>query len=114
MNIDELARAIRFVSNGQNVQRIADCLLEWKQNEETANDLNETIERLLGNSWIKKDKDYDKIYRLWNSFRNEAITGIGGMTMNERLYHFCLFDEFDNCRNQKERLKIYSKLLANP
>lgn len=114
MDIDGLAKAIRAVSNEKIVQRLADLFMEWKQNQDTAEDLKNTIERYIGNSWIEKDEDHLKIYQMWSSFRDEAILGIGGMTMNERLYWFCLFDEFDACPHEKSKLKIYKKLMANP
>jgi len=114
MNLDELANTIRSVSEEKDVQKLADHLMEWKQNEETAEDLNHSIERYIGHIWINKDEDHNKIYTMWSSFRDEAIIGIGGMTMNERLYWFCLFDEFDSCHNEQARLKIYHKLMANP
>ena len=51
---------------------------------------------------------------MWSSFRDQAIAGIAGMTMNERLYWFGLFDEFDACPDQEAKLKIYKKLMASP
>ena len=47
MNLDELANAIRSVSEEKDVQRLADHLMEWKQNKETAEELNHSIERNL-------------------------------------------------------------------
>ena len=114
MNIDELAHAIRAVSNEKVVQLLADLLIEWKQNQDTAEDLRNTIERYIGNSWIEKHEDHSKIYQMWTFFRDEAILGIGGMAMNERLYWFSLIDEFDACPYQEAKLKIYKKLMASP
>ncbi len=49
---------------------------------------------------------------MWSDFRDSAINGIGGMTINERLYWFGLFDQFDKSVTQSEKENIYSKLMA--
>ena len=114
MNIDELAKKIRTVSDGEQVQRLADLLIEWKSDHQTVEYLNETIERYIGNTWFETDDNHSKIYKMWSSFRDKAIFGIGGMTVNERLYWFGLFDEFDACQNQESKLRIYNKIMASP
>ena len=114
MNIDDLVKEIRSVSSEKVVQGLVDLLRKWKKSDETVEDLNITIERYLGNSWIKKGEDHNRIYCLWSSFRDQAIAGIAGMTMNERLYWFGLFGEFDSCPDQEAKLKIYKKLMASP
>lgn len=110
MNLDELTHAIRAVSPDLVVQKLAYLLLDWKTETSTAEDLRDRVERYLGNSWVGVDEDYNKIYRLWSAFRDEAIAGIGGMTMNERLYWFSLFERFDASHDEEERLIIYRKL----
>ena len=112
MNLDELSEEIRKVSSEKVVQDLSMFLLEWKDNDETAEELKEGIERYIGNTWIEKNEDHSKIYRLWSTFREEAISGVGGMTMNERLYWFGLIDDFDACQNEKSKLRIYKKLMA--
>lgn len=112
MNLDELAQNIRAISSECVVQKLADILIEWKSNPETAEELRSKIERYIGNIWVKKDEDHSKIYKLWENFRNEAIGGIGGMTMNERLYWFGLFERFDAAQNKAQKEVIYRKLHA--
>ncbi|MGD8478274.1 MAG: hypothetical protein PVI98_14080 [Burkholderiales bacterium] len=112
MNLDELSEEISKVSSEKVVQDLSRFLVEWKDNEETAESLKEGIERYLGNIWIEKNEDHSRIYRLWSSFRDEAISGIGGMTMNERLYWFGLFDRFNAAKNEEERSLLYKKLHA--
>jgi len=114
MNLDELARQIGEVSSEPVVQRLAELLLDWKSDRSTAEELRDIIERYLGNSWIQRDEDHARVYALWSAFRDGAIAGIGGMTMNERLYYFSLFDRFDTSYNEKEKLTIYAKLHAVP
>jgi len=88
--------------------------MEWKESEDTAEQLRQGIERYLGNTWIEKNDDHSKIYRMWASFRDDAIAGIGGMTMNERLYWFGLFNRYDASRNESDKLLVYKKLHAKP
>ena len=114
MNIDELAKSIRLISPESIVQKLADILINWKTDKTTAKELESRVERYIGNTWIQKEEDHEIIYSLWSKFREDAIRHIGGMTMNERLYYFGLFDEFDNCSTETERLKIYKKLHGNP
>ncbi len=114
MNLDELSEEVSKVSSEKVVQDLSRFLLEWKDNDETAEELKEGIERYIGNTWINEDEDHSKIYRMWSTFREEAISGIGGMTMNERLYWFGLFNRFDVCKNQEEKLLVYEKLHAKP
>lgn len=112
MNIDELVENIRKVSTGKVVHDLTDIIQQWKSDENNVIDLKESIERYLGNTWIDKQSDFDNIYGSWSDFKDAAIEGIGGMTMNERLYWFGLFDSFDNASNESERQRIYTKLMA--
>ena len=114
MNLDELVQRIREVSDEKVVQGLADLLVSWKHDQCTAEELRQNVERYIGNSWIEKDADHTKIYRMWSSFRDQAISGIGGMTMNERLYLFGLSGRYDACKDQEAKLGIYRKLHANP
>tara|TARA_B110000114_G_C14733651_1_gene254291 strand:- start:164 stop:508 length:345 start_codon:yes stop_codon:yes gene_type:complete len=112
MNLDELTKNIRKVSKEEIVQKLADNIQEWKTDERNAVELRENVERFLGNTWIEKRTDFNKVYGMWTEFRNSAIDGISGMTMNERLYWFGLFDLFDNAKNDAEQEKFYGKLMA--
>jgi hypothetical protein len=114
MNLDELAQKIREVSDEKVVQGLADLLVAWKEDQRTAEQLRESVERYIGNSWIEKDADHSKVYQMWSLFRDQAILGIDGMTMNERLHWFGLVGRYDACRNQEAKVSIYRKLHANP
>ena len=112
MNLDELTKNIRKVSKEETVQKLADNLQGWKTDYRNAVELRDNVERFLGNTWIEKQTDFDKVYEMWSEFRNSAIDGIGGMTMNERLYWFGLFDSFDSAKNNDDQEKYYGKLMA--
>lgn len=114
MNLDELAEEINKISPEKVVHDLSRYLIEWKNSAETAEELKEGIERYLGNVWIESKEDHKKIYRMWSSFRDEVIASIGGMTMNERLYWFGLFERFEACSSQEDKMRIYRKLHARP
>lgn len=114
MNLDELSEELCKVSPEKVVHDLSKLLVEWKDNEKTAEELREGVERYIGNTWIEKDEDHSKIYHLWSLFRDKAIHGIGGMTMNERLYWFGLFHRYDASKNEEEKLLVYRKLHAKP
>ena len=112
MNIDELTKNIKKISSEKNVQELAEFIQKWKTDEQNAFELKENIERYLGNAWIEKKADFEKVYGIWSEFRDSAINGIGGMTMNERLYLFGLFDLYEKAPNNTKKEKFYTKLMA--
>jgi phosphoribosylformylglycinamidine (FGAM) synthase PurS component len=114
MNLDELAEEINNIPSEKVVHDLYRILIEWKNSEESAEELKEGIERYLGNTWIESKADHEKIYRMWLSFRDEVIANIGGMTMNERLYWFGLFERFEAYSSQEDKMRIYRKLHARP
>ncbi|CAM1361718.1 conserved hypothetical protein [Tenacibaculum litopenaei] len=112
MNLDELTSNIQKISKDDSIQKLLNNLESWKTDEGNVFELRENIERFLGNTWFEKQTDFDKIYGIWSEFKYSAIDGIGGMTMNERLYWFGALDLFDNTKNESERKRIYEKLMA--
>ena len=114
VNLDELADQIGATSGEAVVQRLSAILRGWKSDDTTAEELRETVERYIGNTWIASTSDHEHIYGLWSEFRDNAIAGIGGMTMNERLYWFGLFPRYEACETGESRLRIYEKLHASP
>jgi len=111
MNIDDLTNKIRKVSSEKNVQKLADLIQNWKTDEKNAYELRDIVERYIGNTWIDKNADFEKVYGMWSNFKDSAINEIGGMTMNERLYLFGLFEQFDKSFKKSEKEKFYSKLM---
>lgn len=114
MDLDALASAIRQTSSDPVALKLSDLLANWKDDKSTTTELERDVERYIGNTWIASTAEHEKIYSLWSQFRDDAIHGIRGMTMNERLYCFSLFPRWDNVHTEEERKAIYAKLLANP
>lgn len=114
MTIDETASAIGRSSPDAVVQGLARLLVEWKLSAANVDELRSRVEHYIGNSWIADDSTHAVVYGLWSAFCTNAIDGIGGMTLNERLFFFGLSEAFDNADSSQVREGIYAKLLAAP
>jgi len=113
MNYDEIINEVQKYDDDLNVVKLLTTFKEWKINDATVVELQSTVERFFGHSWIDNEETHNHLYKVWMSFRVIAIEGIGGMTMNERLYWFGLFEQFDSCKLESKKQLIYSKLSAN-
>ena len=102
------------MSSDPVIDALGSLLLSWKSDSSTVVDLQVSVERFIGQTWIQNGEEHRQVYSLWTTFRNECLNVISGMTMNERLYSFSLFERFDACLNEQDRLTIYRKLLASP
>ncbi len=111
MNYDEYIKETDRFSEDEVVSRLKKHLVSWKYDDSNILELANTIERFFGNSWIESQETHTHLYHLWSAFKREAIEGIGGMTMNERLYWFGLFERFE--KSELEQKVIYAKLCAN-
>ncbi|GLS84541.1 hypothetical protein [Paraferrimonas haliotis] len=112
MNYDEYIEEVRKYSSDEVIARLASHLKNWKSDNTNVIELADSIEKFFGNSWISNEETHSHLYRLWASFKTAAISGIGGMTVNERLYWFCLFERYENA-SEVEQQVIYAKLCAN-
>ena len=112
MSLDQLILNIKRISSEKEVLGLANYIQEWKANEMNAVELRSSVEKYLGNSWLENNFDYLNIYSVWSEFRDVAIDGIGGMTMNERLYHFGLLEAYEKLTTEKEKEKFFTKLMA--
>jgi hypothetical protein len=114
MDLDELVTAIKQTSGDPVALKLSTLFSTWKDDKRDAKELETAVERFIGNTWIESKTEQEEIYSLWSQFRDSAIHGIGGMTMNERLYWFSLFPRWDRAHTDEERKAIYVKLLATP
>ena len=110
MVLGELIPALREASSDPVAIRLVELLEEWRTDASTAEELRQSVERYIGNSWIASDQEHKTIYSLWSAFRDECIMGRGGMTMNERLYCFNLFEAWDGASDEKARAVVRQKV----
>jgi hypothetical protein len=83
VNLDELATAMKEISSDPVVLKLSDLVSAWKDDESDPKELESTVERYIGNTWITNTAEHKEIYNIWSQFRDDAIRGIGGMTVNE-------------------------------
>lgn len=112
MNLDELISNIKQLSKDDNTISVLISILEnWKINNKTVSELNYVIDKFRDGFFPKENEiNLIKIGTLLYNFQEEIILNIGGMTMNEKLYVFSLFDRFDFSKNNNEKEIIYKKL----
>ena len=113
MNYDEYIKEVQLFSDDEVVARLVKHLAEWKQSDSNVIELSSSTERFFGNSWIENETTHNHLYRLWSQFKKESIEGIGGMTMNERLYWFGLSERYESLQSETAKKAIYAKLCAN-
>lgn len=111
MTLRELLTALPAASSDRMVHGLIPLLEQWRANADTAEDLYRTVEKYIGNTWLASDAEHKAVYALWTAFRNQCITGHEGMTINERLYCFDLFDASDSAKTDEDRASIRHKPL---
>jgi hypothetical protein len=110
MNLDDLVESIHH--SDIDLQKQLKFLIEnWKKDSSSLEDLSLIIEKWQGNVWFSSNKNSNEFFEKWNEFKDKAINSIGGMTMNERLYWFGLFEIWDNS-NSESKKTICIKLKA--
>jgi hypothetical protein len=110
MTLGELIPALRKASSDPVVAQLAQYIEDWRSDTRTTEDLRQSVERFIGNSWTASTQEHEAVYALWSAFRDECILGRGGMTMNERLYCFDLLDVWDSAPNEESRAAIRRKV----
>lgn len=110
MTLGELTHALQTASSDRVVKGLIELLEQWKSSAETADDLHHSVERYIGNSWTASDAEHKTVYSLWSAFRTLCIAGRGGMSINERLYCFDLFDDWDCAKTEEGRAVIRHKI----
>jgi hypothetical protein len=111
MNLDDLVQSIPD-SEADLRHQLALWIGEWKRSEDSIEQLNCLVGKWHGNVWFKETDVSNKFHQDWTQFKTEAIEGINGMTMNERLYAFGLFALWDSA-DEKAKSIIRAKLKAN-
>lgn len=115
-SLDDLAKFIVQCDElDPTVKKLSEYLIGWKLDVTNVDDLRNSVERYIGNTWIANGGVHNKIYKAWSEFSEVYILRIGGMSMNERLYHFSLFELFDKAIDDEDSSKteeIYKKLMA--
>ena len=112
MNYDEYIQEAQKYSSDETVARLISHLSAWKSDDTDVVELAKSIEKFFGSAWVTDENIHNHLYQHWSRFKATAISGIGGMTINERLYLFGLFERFESA-SETEKKDVYKKLCAN-
>ncbi len=110
MTLGELIPAIRKASSDPVVAQLVQFIGDWRSDARSTEDLRQSVERFIGNSWIASTREHEAVYALWSDFRDGCILGRVGMTMNERLFCFDLLEAWDSAPNEDSRNAIRRKV----
>jgi hypothetical protein len=113
LTLDDLIAVMGSIQGSALATELESTLAAWKDDDCTVEDLCFGVERILGGGDQSATGESEGVRSLWTSFCYGQIHGIGGMTMNERLFCFGLFSRFDACEDEHARQGIYRKLLAS-
>jgi len=109
MNLDELVDSI---PESELKAQLLHWVEGWKVDDSDVEALSELIDKWHGSVWFSDQQAQNEFYERFQKFREEAIQGIGGMTVNERLYWFGLFEHWDGSEDES-RHRIRAKLRAD-
>jgi len=109
MNLDELVNSVPEDDLRENLSR---WVGEWKQDDKDIEALAYLIGKWHGNVWFQ-DTDASNIFHSeFQIFKSAAIDNVGGLTLNERLYWFGLFEAWER-GNEITHKRLRTKLRAN-
>lgn len=103
MILDELVSSIPN-SEIELKNQLTSFVYDWKMNNSSIEDLVYLIEKWNGNVWFKSENKQNDFYKNWIKFKTQIIDSISGMTVNERLYCFGLFDIWDKSNSESKRI----------
>lgn len=108
MSIDELVNSI---NESKLREQLAKWVIKWKSDDNDIHVLYEMVVKWHGNTWFKDEVESNQFYANLQAFKAQAIDNIGGLTVNERLFLFGLFNEWDNSDSNGQQ-RIRGKLHA--
>ena len=73
-----------------------------------------SFEKLISDPWMEDQSAFDAVYTAWKEFSTSYQREIGGMTVNERLCHMGLMEDFEAniCNPSKMRAVLRAAFLS--
>ena len=106
MTLDELVSAIPDEDSDLRAD-LGRWLEDWKQSDATIEDLVSLIEKWHGNVWFKSHEASDLFFQNWERYKENTITGIVHLSLQEQLNCFSLSEHWEQCDDDgRNRLKI--------
>jgi len=109
LNLDDLVASI---PEPELKAQLLHWIEAWKTDDSDVEKLSEIIDKWHGSVWFSDRQAQNEFYERFQKFREEAIQRIGGMTVNERLYWFGLFEHWERSEDES-RDRIRAKLRAD-
>jgi len=109
MNLDELVASVTEVELREGLLH---WISEWKNDKSDIENLAFMIGKWHGNTWFKDTNESNGFHSRLEVFKKIAVEGIRSLTLNERLYWFGLFEQWDSS-NKESQSRIRTKLHAN-
>lgn len=81
-------------ADAELIDKLDGLAKDWLANERTVRELIADLDRLLGHIWLSEDETHAQVPETIRALAVE-VAALGGMTVNERLYTFGLFDRWD-------------------
>ena len=110
MLFTELISQLKAPDQGQEAKQLLRILEQWKKNDQPISTLQTSVNKFLA----LNENVSETIQSTWKRFESESILFVDGMTMNERLFVFNLFNRWDRCKTMDHKLKLYAKVHAHP
>jgi len=86
---------------------LSESVSRWKNDQSDIYALYKTLKKWHGSVWFENDESHAEFHSFLEKFKKKSIDGIGGMTVNERLFHFGLLEEWDESdRINQDRIRI--------
>lgn len=63
------------------------------------------FEKLLSDPWMEDQAAFEETYEAWTEFIDSYRQELGGMTVNERLCHMGLLDDFDQSLDKPSSMR---------
>lgn len=65
----------------------------------------DSFEKLISDPWMNDQMIFAEVYGAWKTFKNSYVRKIGGMTVNERLFHMGLLADFEASEGDASRMR---------
>ena len=111
MTIDDLPSLVPTEHSDLQTD-LARWIAEWKHSADDIERLRYLVDKWLGNVWINDQAGFRVLIQAWQLFKKQSLDGVQAQTVNERLYSFGLFEEWD-AGGPEEHRKLMAKVLAN-
>jgi hypothetical protein len=111
MTIDDLPLLIPTEHADLQID-LARWITDWKRSEDDIERLRFLVDKWLGNVWINDENAFKALMQAWQTFKAESLDRVRALTVNERLFIFGLFEQWDASGTEGHKA-LMAKVHAN-